>query len=392
MKTRHGQGKRTCLVVAALFTTILGGHWSKGWVAAAPPWKKLIPFKAVDADPKESYWLTEDEGPWLIFATSFAGPGAEDDAHELVLELRERYKIKAYMHKRHFDYTEPVIGRGVNKYGEPKRMRYQNQTSFDEIAVLVGNYASHDAPNAEETLEKIKTAKPSCLAIPGQTTERTTQRFTVLREFQRLVNLEPDKHETGPMRRAFVARNPLLPKEFFVGTGLDDFVLNMNKGVKHSLLDCPGKYSVRVAAFRGKSQFVGEDDEPKKEGRLLGSLPGVGKPSQLEIAADKAHRLTKLLRDRGIEAYEFHDRFESVVTIGSFNSVGTKLPDGKIDLHPKILQIMEKYGPERKPLPGRPGHGFQARKINGIPFDLQPHPVKVPRQSIGSDYADRNYR
>ena len=41
--------------------------------SAAPPWKKLIPFKSVEADPKQSYWLTEDHGPWMIFATSFAG-------------------------------------------------------------------------------------------------------------------------------------------------------------------------------------------------------------------------------------------------------------------------------------------------------------------------------
>ncbi|MFW6169064.1 MAG: hypothetical protein ACODAD_01145 [Planctomycetota bacterium] len=388
MRTRNGRG--TCIVVVALLTTILGGLWGRGMVLAAPPWKKLIPFKSVDADPKASYWLTEDDGPWLIFATSFAGSGAEQDAHELVLELRERYKLEAYMHKRHFDFTDPVQGRGVNRYGGPKQMRYQNQTSFDEIAVLVGNYSSHGAPDAEETLEIIKTAKPRCLGIPGKTKEKSTQRFTVLRELQRLVNLEPEKHETGPMRRAFVARNPLLPKEFFVGTGIDDFVLRMNQGVKHSLLDCPGKYTVRVASFRGKSQFVGEDDVSNKEQGFLTSVPGLGERSQLEIAADKAHRLTKLLRDRDIEAYEFHDRFESVVTIGSFDSVGNKLPNGRIDLHPKILQIMEKYGPQRSALPGRESYGFKPRKMDGIEFGLQPHPVKVPRRSIGSDYADRN--
>ena len=383
--------RKTWTVVASLLATVIvaGAAW------AAPPWKKLIPFKSVDADPKKSYWLTEDHGPWLIFATSFAGPRAEEEAHELVLELRTRYNLEAYMHKRHFDFTEPVIGRGLNKFGGPKRMRYRNDASFDEVAVLVGNYSSHDAPNAGETLEKIKTIKPDCLEIPGKDKGKTSQRFTVLRELQRLVNLDPEKHETGPMRRAFIARNSLLPREFFVGSGLDPLVLSMNENVKHSLLDCPGKYSVRVASFRGKTRFMGEESEDaeqdEEEGSLLPPLPGLGKPSKLEIAADKAHRLTEMLRERGIEAYEFHDRFESVVTVGSFDTVGTELPDGTIDLNPEIHAIMNKYGAERNPLPNQT-QGLQPRKLNGIAFDIQPLPVKVPRASIASDYAAADAR
>jgi invasion protein IalB len=52
---------------------------------AAPPWASLIPFKKVEADPQASYELTEQHGPWLIMCTSFAGPTAEQQAHDLVL-------------------------------------------------------------------------------------------------------------------------------------------------------------------------------------------------------------------------------------------------------------------------------------------------------------------
>lgn len=353
--------------------------------SAAPPWKKLVPFKSVEADPNKSYWLTEDQGPWLIFATSFAGPGAEEDAHRLVLELRKRFKMEAYMHKRHYDFSQPVVGRGVNRYGGPKLMRYRNSASFDEIAVLVGNYASHDAPGADEDLETIRTAKPECLAGAGGDQKKTTQRFAALRELQRLVNLDPEIQKAGPMRRSFVARNPLLPKEFFTGSGLDPFVLNMNRGVEHSLLDCPGKYTVRVASFRGVSQFVGENKNAQQRDRG-GLLPGTGQTSQLEIAADNAHRLTEILRQRGVEAFEFHDRFESIVTIGSFESVGNTLPDGRIDLHPQIYQIMQQYGAQRNPLPGQ-AQGLRPRTLDGISFDVQPLPVEVPRRSLASDYA-----
>ncbi len=384
MKTRWG--RKYWMIGVGVVTICVAASMA----LATPPWKKLIPFKSVQADPKQSYWLTEDHGPWMVFATSFAGPGAEEQAHELVLELRKRYRMEAFMHKRHFDFTEPVYGRGVNRFGGPKKMRYQNAASFDEIAVLVGNYASHDAPGAEEDLEEIKTAKPECLDVTAGKGRRTTQRFVGLRELQRLVNLDPEKQQAGPMRRAFVVRNPMLPKEFFVGAGLDPFVLNMNKGVKHSLLDCPGAYTVRVATFRGDSHFLGEGTNREVEGgtSLLG-LPTRSKPSKLEIAADHAHRLTEMLRKKGIDAYEFHDRFESIVTIGSFDTVGNELPNGRIDLQPQIHQIMQTYGAERSALPNQ-GEGVRPRSLDGISFDIQPLPVIVPRRSISSDYAAGN--
>ena len=35
--------------------------------------------------------------------------------------------------------------------------------------------------------------------------------------------------------------------------GVDTFVAKMNEGVEHSLLDCPGRQTIQVATFRGKT-------------------------------------------------------------------------------------------------------------------------------------------
>ncbi len=182
MLARSGFWKGSVVTGLLACLTILA---ASGIASATPPWKKLIPFKSVEADRNKTYWLTENEGPWLIFVTSFAGAGAEQQAHELVLELRSRYKMLAFMHKKHFGFDEPIYGRGLNRFGGPKRMKYQNTQSFDEIAVLVGNYASHDAPAAEQDLEKIKTSSPKCLGSSGRGDGASTQRFNVLRELQR---------------------------------------------------------------------------------------------------------------------------------------------------------------------------------------------------------------
>ncbi|MCH5375638.1 MAG: hypothetical protein JJ992_16830 [Planctomycetes bacterium] len=362
-----------CLLLA------LGLSQSLATIAqAAKPWELLIPFKRVEADREKDYQLTDDNGPWMILAATFAGPGAEKQARQLVYELRKGFNVEAYIHEESYDFTKPVVGLGRNRYGGPKVMRYANAAKFDELAVLVGNFQGVNDPAIEKMLEKIKYAHPDCLDISKNNS--TTQRFIGLRELQRRLSPDRDRQEQGPMRNAFVTRNPLLPQEYFVPQGIDPLVERMNREVEHSLLDNPGRYTVRVASFRGASTMKLEEIE--HQGKRL--------PSKLEDAAMKAHELTAALRKKGVEAYEFHDRYESVVTVGSFDSVGRELPDGKLDLDPRIFQVMKQYEAERKQLPGQTSIGLVPRELNGIAFDVQPMPIEVPQRSIAAAYASGN--
>jgi len=92
------------------------------------------------------------------------------------------------------------------------------------------------------------------------------------------------------------------------------------------------------------------------------------------------------LRKQGIEAYEFHDRTESIVCIGSFDEVGQPRADGKTEINPAIYRVMQAYGPVKEKLPGQAVAVLQPRMLEGIPFDPQPMPVEVPRQSIATAY------
>src|SRR5438477_144756 len=76
----------------------------------------------------------------------------------------------------------------------------------------------------------------------------SSQRLLGLRTIYSMMSTSPDKREKGPMGAAFVTRNPLLPEELFVAKGLDPFVYDMNKDLPHSLLKCPGKFTVRIAS------------------------------------------------------------------------------------------------------------------------------------------------
>src|SRR5438105_3458945 len=51
----------------------------------------------VEADPNKDYKVTPDLGPWMICATCYVGELAPQLAHEMVLELRSRFDLPAYV-------------------------------------------------------------------------------------------------------------------------------------------------------------------------------------------------------------------------------------------------------------------------------------------------------
>src|SRR5262245_35809849 len=211
----------------------------------APPWATLVPFKKIEADPSKYYELEDKHGPWMIMAASFVGPTAEQQSHDLVIELRQRLRVEAFTFRKSYDFSKPTEGLGYSRYGGKRRMRYQNNHKFEEVAVLVGNFGSIEDAQIDKTLAVLKHAQPASLDPNKQ--GASSQRLVGVRTLYNMVSRNPAERTKGPMGSAFVTRNPLLPEELFVAKGIDPFVLDMNKDLPHSLLKCPGRYTVRVA-------------------------------------------------------------------------------------------------------------------------------------------------
>jgi len=365
-----------------LATALVAAVSTTAW--AAPPWANLIPFQRVEADAEKSYELTEDNGPWLIMATSFTGAGAEKDANDLVLELRKDYGLKAYTWHQSYDYTDSVVGKGYDRYGGPKKMRYMNDVQFTSYVVMVGDFETVEESGVEKTLNKIKTAKPK--VFQDSYTVKNDTIKTIRQKLREAIDSEDDK-EKGPMGNAFVTRNPLLPEEYFRPKGMDELVLSMNRESRHSLLNCPGKYTVRVATFRGAVELDQKKIEEIEKKNIVSG-------TRLAVAAEKAEKLAAALRKQGVEAYSFHDRAESIVTVGSFETVGTPRRDGKIEINPNVKRIMDGYkgGTGTAQIEGGTSPSYKPKSLNGIVFDVQPLPVEVPKVSIAADYARRPLR
>jgi len=370
-KTRvNGQsagGRSLALVwVASGILFLLPGTGSR-----ANPLERLFTLSRVEADPQKVYELTPQNGPWMIMACSFSGPNALEDARALVLELRSRYKLPAYLYKKRFDLGEEELPTRVDRYGRPVKLRYQRGEEIEEIAVLVGDFPSVDAPEALEALQKIKYCRPKCLEISeGKPTSRN---LAAWRLFSSLA--DPERPKKGPMRNAFLTVNPLLPRETFAPPGLDELLVKANEGVDYSLLKCPGKYTVQVATFTGKIAIKPEEIERLQKERFDPSK------SDLVVAAQMAHKLAEALRLKGYEAYVFHDRYASVVTVGSFDWITRQLPDGTVEFNPQARAIMEQFGGQlvtEGPMAG----SYVPRTLVGIPFDISPIPVLVPKPSV----------
>jgi hypothetical protein len=177
------------------------------------------------------------------------------------------------------------------------------------------------------------------------------------------------------MSSAFLTRNPMAPKEQKGAPIADKFVYDMNKNVKHGLLDCKQTYTLKIATFTGgvvmDQKVIKELQEGKRQIK-----------SRLEEAALKAHELTEALRLKGYQAYEFHDRGASIVCVGGFDSVGTPRPDGRIEINPQAYELMQIFGAKTSPT-----GAVQPQTVVGIPLDIQPTLIYVPRRSISADYA-----
>lgn len=383
-------------------------------VEAEPLWRKFAPVEKVEAEPGGNYVVNEQNGPWLVMAATFSGEDAEEQARELVLELRKHYNLPAYMHAMTFEFAEEGqrLGRGLDSYGAPTRMRYQSGDRNREVAVLVGDFPTIDDPEAQKLLDRIKKMRPESLS--GNLRE-TSQNLAQEREF--LARLQGTKG-APPMQKAFMTRNPVLPAEYFKPQGVDPFVAKMNSGVEHSLLDCPGRYTVRIATFRGSAELQGAMTSKAR----LKSKKKQDDVDPLIEAAENAHYLTTFLRAKGWEAFEFHDRTESYVTVGSYNQATEPGPNGPqlirdlqiiirtfgaayetptaLDVNQQLPQedsvraeqVKQKFNNLFVGDHGEVAHGLKPKYIEAKPgrfitLDVHPYVMEAPRRSVTSVYA-----
>ncbi|MDR1385203.1 MAG: hypothetical protein LBJ67_15345 [Planctomycetaceae bacterium] len=375
---------------------------------AANPLKKFSGFfssESVEADPQKEYLLDETKGPWMIYVKAYDGETARQDANALVLELRKRYNLKAYVHHTDFNYSaeteseenqrEVMAKMQLQQFlaqnnlqgtevvmPPPKKKVTKKVTTFvngnrtQEYAVLVGDFQSLDEDNIEKTMEFLKTCQPQCIMTQlkrdSDNVEKNTKDKTLVVDVVRNLYRMDDKHgnqNARPLSCVFKCTNPILPTSYFAN-GVDDFVVKFNSGSPYNLLRCPGKYTLKVASFTG-SQFSHPNDvnHPEKIERF-GEKTG-----ELKNAEINAEIICKFLRDKGYEAYSYHDRTSSIVTVGCFESLGKMDREGNVaEFSRDIEKIINVFSPDSE---------LVKQSRIGRYLMPYPEPIEVPRPRTG---------
>ncbi len=361
--------------------------WTLVWLTAACSWltPREVEARRIEAVKGKHYPLTKQHGPWMIMVASLAEPPPElkvkgisphEAAEQLVYELR-RKGIPAYTYRQKAakDAVETI-----DRFGRARRRRYTARQ--DRICVIAGNYNSVKDRTGQQTLAYIKTVYP-----------KSWERSGVYRR-------TPGR--PGPLSGAFMSINPKLSPDEVTSRQHDPLLLKLNAGSEYSLLRNRGQYSLVIATFYGKAATkIGEDKIRKAEAtfKVGGSLNEAGENARqlatLLRSPDLAERLgndylNQFTHGKGFEAYDYHDHYRSVVTVGSFET----------QTDPGIRALVELFGAKVKrnsvtgqdvltaeyiSIPGlsrRPNLPFfsssQNASVKSFVFDPKPQLMKVP--------------
>lgn len=351
---------RLCLIVCGLM--LLGGAELQAQIKKAS--------HQVQTDSGKSYAITKKNGPWMIMVTSLRGDSPEraeaanKAAHALVVELRKK-GIPSWTHEQKGDLEEIS---SYDRNGNPVKRFVASQRN--RICVLAGEYASIDLEDSDKN--KAKHAK-----IAKDTLE-WIQRFNP--EALKDGNFKPTPGRPGPLSRAFLTLNPMFTEDEIqqMAFDKDPLLKQLNKGHNFNLMQNPGRYTLVVATFQGSSKHVLATGEKGEKEAIFKFDSMLEKNISLDKAGQSAWTLVHLLRDQGHEAYVFHERFRSVVTVGNFNDPND----------PRVAKLIEQYGPKMKPDPNSKSRRdvltpeiFQLGGNNPQLFvlDLVPQVMKVPK-------------
>jgi hypothetical protein len=340
----------------------LAAHWSKVFggllvvVVAAALWPVVAKAGGgIEATRGKKYRLTKQHGPWMIMVASFKEPPPErhtdegltpeQAADELVYELR-KVGIPAYTfsQEEQLDQVETV-----DRYGRQRSMQYMARQG--QICVLAGNYTSNDQSDksdqggklAHDTLWYIEHKfEPKFLTEPDPSFDRSNQTAGAPIKKLKSGGILRLTSKKGLLAGAFLTLNPLLSPEEVKRQTIDPLLVKINSGEPISLLNNPGKYTLVIASFYGKSSkahvgVVGEDTAREFEvsDALWEAATGAW---EMAMALRQGYFVIQQgteqrPRQQPFEAWVFHDKYRSVVTVGSFDR-----PDD-----PRIAQLREVF-------------------------------------------------
>ena len=320
------------------------------------------PRVPLPAEPIDGFLLQKENGPFMVLAYTFTGPDAAKYAQVLTMELRQRFKLPAYIWfarvqpNRSNIYgiqpTAPSFARNGDM-APPERYRM-----YDQAAVLVGNCKTID--ETTKLLVQVKKLKPECLTkLPtiftnrqGKGLYRATQ---TTNPFQANQNLYPGRG--GPVKNGGEINITEFVQKFDQNRKVDPMVKRMNAGPQ-SVYRNKGEFTLQVAEFSGRAAtWATLEKDPVN----ISTKTGI-KESPLMTAHEDAENLAKALNKsktlKGFRAYVYHTLTSSMVTIGDFNAENDPSAQALVNSLPAVSTELVRSRVTEVPL--RPAQGLMA--------------------------------
>jgi hypothetical protein len=276
------------------------------------------------ADPNQAYAITPAAGPWTICVSSFTGDAAPKLAHDLVVELRTKYRLAAYLYNRGAEQRrqqelefqerrrqqeEALRRAGLNAADMP--MRKRTVRIEEQYAVLLGGYKDMDS--ASNDLKRVKKLAAPQSVPGGSIFKQELADVTTGRQSQ------PQEVKLNPFVTSFVTPNPTVPVAANAHQA-DPFLKVLNADEPYSLLKCKHPYTLAIKEYYGATVVQASTTPPSSFMDKIGFGGKAG--AQLNAGAQNAHNMAEALRNPriGLEAYVLHTRTASIVTVGGFDS------------------------------------------------------------------------
>jgi hypothetical protein len=377
-------------------------------LALLSPTSPTMAASRIEAVKGKQYRLSKRHGPWMIMVANFRdirktrveikrgrarrvaneryrdGLSAQEAADTLVFALRKK-GIPAYTFSQS-DVPDEV--NTIDRFG-----RQRTATIFAQqgrVCVLAGNYPATDDKIAQRTLKHVKTRfKPKYLFDVDGVNKSQKTVAGIMVELRNGAVFRRTPGKPSPLSGAFLTINPLLTPEEAAKRKRDPLLLKLNAGGKYNLLENPGRYTLVVATSYTKSNVTKSSSQFRK------ALNSFQLTNHLDDTATDTWQLTRTLREglvpfrhssglgetqRKFEAYVFHDRYGSIVTIGSFASVND----------PRVAELKKIFGSKirKNPNTGRevlvaevmtlPDAKNKGTSLRSWIFDPDPRLIEVP--------------
>ncbi len=265
----------------------------------------------------------------MICVYCYIGQESAQVSREMVMELRERWKLPAYVFSKADEERRQEFERVKKIHEDYRRLCQEKNLPMDpnmhvrtrhienEYAVLVGNFKDADtARKARDDIRKlpmpkVKLWQPEYVPeIPPPGSAKSAK----VEEKKKIA--EPANG--NPFQGAFVVHNPTIKQERPADWDKQGMagLKNLNAAENYSLLNCKKPYTLVV------KQFLLPAETRSASGTIFGKMNPFVHKSDIDVPGQNAHNMAELLhKTTHLDAFVLHTKFASMVTVGAFDSL-----------------------------------------------------------------------